>query len=297
MKKPRLSLISRTLTQMKADMWLQVVAISTLSLCLVIMGMGLLVYLSMDRMLERVSAGAGLRLVLVKNASPGQALELVESLTRWPEVAGARYISPDEAMLRLSRRLGQEYDDLLSGLKENPLPATIELDLRVDAGLPELKPLLQQQKIIEEVVEARPWLSRLDTVKQLARTAIVVIGAVMFAALALVVTNTMRLAVYARREQLAVLDMLGAGRMYLRAPFIVEALLQAFLATAISSAILALALYFVPKLPEMPLWLGMMLPLGLPPVIPLCLFIMAIPAGLLGSWLGVGRALRLPEPA
>ncbi len=297
MKKPPLGLISRTLNQMKEDLWLQVVAISTLSLCLFIMGTGLIAYLSTNRVLDRVSVGAGLRLVLKPNLGPADSLALRDRLSQWPEVEEASYISQDEALARLGRRLGQEYEDLLSGLSQNPLPAVIELQLKPTTELAELASLLKRQDGIEEIIEARPWLTRLETISHLIRGVIVFLGAILFTALALVAANSMRLAVYARREQLAILDMLGASRFYLRAPFILEALLHAFLAAALSSAIIALCLYFTPIIPEMPLWLGMLLPTTLPPLIPLCLFSMAILAGLAGGWLGVSRALRAPELA
>lgn len=297
MKSPRLSLWRRSLSQMKEDLWLQVVAISTLSLCLFIMGVGLLAYHGTEQVLQRISLGAGLRLVLSEDMSSGQSLTLADNLGQWPEVEKSSYIGQDEALLRLGRRLGQSYNDLMAGLTDNPLPAVIELRLAPEADLAELKIRLNQLGGIVQIIEARPWLERLETLQKVVRGAIVVIGAVLFSALALVVTNTMRLAVYARREQLAILDMLGASRAYLRGPFVVESLLQALLAAALSYGLLSFCLYFIPMLPETPLWLSMLLPASLPFFIPLSLFAMAILAGLLGSWLGVGRALRMPELA
>ncbi len=82
-------------------------------------------------------------------------------------------------------------------------------------------------------------------------------------------------AVYARREQLAILDMLGASRLYLRGPFIVEALLQAFIAALLSYGLLSLCLYVLPLLPETPLWLSLLLPPALPWFIPVSLCLMA----------------------
>ena len=290
----KLDLLSRTTSQMKEDLWLQVVAISTLSLCLFVMGAVLVAYFSLDSVLNRIGAGAGLRLVLHEDVSLEEGRRLAQEIEAWPEVKSGGYVSPEAGLTRLKSSLGQA-EDLLEGLEENPLPAVIEVQLNGENN--DIARQLSQLEQVAEVIEARPWLQRLVETKALLKLATLAIGIVLFLALALVVTNTVRLAVYARREQLAILDLLGASRLYMRGPFILESMLQALLAAALSSLLLAAGLKVVPLFPETPLWLSHALPLTLPLFIPLYLAAITILAGLIGSWLGVGRALRLPEPA
>jgi cell division transport system permease protein len=282
---------------MREDLWLQVVAVSTLTLCLLIMGLIFLVSFSLDRFLDRISTGAGYRLVLASELSPEQGAALAFELKDWPEVKVSRYVGVQEGLEILRQRLGAQ-TELLEDLEKNPLPAIIEVELAADGGaLAAFKLKAAALAGIVEVVEARPWLERLEQTRYLIRLATMGLGLAMFLALALVVTNTVRLAVYVRREQLVILDMLGASRLYMRGPFILESILQALLAGALSSASLALLLRLIPLFPETPLWLSAMLPLDLPWHIPLYLCAITLLAGLAGSWLGVNRILRLPQVA
>jgi cell division transport system permease protein len=290
----KLGLLSRAISQMKEDLWLQAVAISTLSLCLFVMGAVLVSYYSLDGVLSRVGAGAGLKLVLRDDVSPEQGQSLTREIESWAEVKSSNYVSPEVGLIRLRNSLGQT-GDLLEGLEGNPLPAVIEMQLNDESE--DITRHLQRFAQVAEVIEARPWLQRLVETKALLKVATMAVGVVLFLALALIVTNTVRLAVYARREHLAILDMLGASRLYMRGPFIVESMLQALMAAVISSLLLAACLKIIPLFPETPLWLSHALPLSLPWLIPFYLAAITILAGLIGSWLGVGRALRLPEPA
>jgi cell division transport system permease protein len=295
MKKPRLNLLRRGLSQMRENLWLQFAAITSLSLCLFIMGLALISHHALNGLLERVSAGAGLRLVLAASLNPDDGARLARNLGAWPEINQSGYISPQQALDLLSARLGQEYDDLLAGLETNPLPAVVELQLSPGTDLKTLIPQLEQTPGIEEIIEARPWLERLETMRGLLQKAIMAIAVILFAALTLVAANISHLAVYARREMLVVLDLLGAGGLYLRAPFMVEALAQAALGAGVSSAALLLSLRLLPS--YTPAWLTPLIPTGLPPYIPLTLLAIAALAGLLGSFLGVSRALQPPKLA
>jgi cell division transport system permease protein len=280
---------------MGGNLWLQAVAVSTLSLCLFIMGLIFLASFSLDGFLNRISTGAALRLVLPSGLNAREGASLALALQEWPEVRSSRYLSPQDGLGRLGRRFGSL--NLLEGLEENPLPAIIEVELAADVSPDAFTARLAGLGEVAEVVEARPWLQRLEQIRRLIRLITFALSLVMFLALALVVSNTMRLAVYVRREQLIILDMLGAGRFYMREPFILEAILQALLAGLFSSLGLAALIYIIPLLPETPLWLSAALPLGLPWEIPLYLTAINVLAGLAGSWLGVSRILRLPDVA
>jgi cell division transport system permease protein len=294
-KKPRLSLLRRAFSQMREDLWLQFVAVTSLSLCLFIMGMALICHHALDGLLERVSTGAGLRLVLAASLSPDDGARLAERLSLWPEIRESGYVSSQQALELLSARLGQKYDDLLAGLNANPLPAVVELQLASGADIKALIARLEQTPGVEEIVEARPWLERLEKLRYLLQKVIMGMAVILFAALALVAANISRLAVYTRREMLVILDLLGAGGFYLRAPFMVEATAQAALGVGLSSAALLLSLRLLPA--YAPPWLLPLIPPDLPLYIPLSLLVMAALAGLLGSLLGVGRALRPPRLA
>jgi cell division transport system permease protein len=140
-------------------------------------------------------------------------------------------VTRDEALARFERIAGGP--ELLEGLDDNPLPASLEIHLLPEArnsesldilvasldGLPGIEDLSQGQEWIEGYARA-VWLVRMATLG---------IGIVLGAAALLIVANTIRLAVYARRDELEILALVGASRTFVRVPFLLEGTLQGLL--------------------------------------------------------------------
>lgn len=136
----------------------------------------------------------------------------------------ARWVSPEEAMERLRRALGDE-EGLLLDLPLDPLPASIELRPGDAAGageLPRLAELLSRLPGVEEVDWGRGWAKRLAELAHLAERAWAVLLAVLLAGAALLVGAVVRFAVHARHEEIVILQLLGARDSFIRLPFLLE---------------------------------------------------------------------------
>src|ERR1043166_2035609 len=143
------------------------------------------------------------------------------------------YVSRKQAWDEFSQQVGDP--ELLSGVEDNPLPASLRVRLK-----PELLSFAAMEQAAKQVV-AFPEVEdvrRLDDLSSGLRAATVAAGALVALAIVLVLYNTLRLTVLARRQQVEVMLRLGASDRFIATPYLCEALLQTTMASAVALLLL-----------------------------------------------------------
>ncbi|MCB2185125.1 MAG: permease-like cell division protein FtsX [Deltaproteobacteria bacterium] len=284
--------LHRALWQMREDPWLQLLAITSLTVALVIVGAYLTLCLNLDRAAARFFTGGSLVVVLTPDLPPGTGEELAQEMAAMPGVGRAEYVPKARALEKFRRQLGSQ-QGILEGLAHNPLPDTVEVYLAPLAPLPgEMAHYLEGLPGVAEVVTGQPWLERLENTTRGIRQLAVTLGALLLLGVVLLVTNITRLAAHARRRSLGVLDLLGATRTFVLLPFLLEAVIQGLGAAGLATLALEAILGLLASPQVLPLSLDLEALLRLPPAVPGYLAAVAVFSGLLGGFLGVGRAIR-----
>jgi cell division transport system permease protein len=153
---------------------------------------------------------------------PSDALELLSQVRRTEGVGHATLTTPEEGLVELQQQEGMQ--DMMRYLPENPLPAVIDVIPAIGMDHQEkMQRLYGQLKAYPQVAEARldmQWVRRLQAVLRFSGT--VVYGLMMLLALAVVfiTSNTLRLAVHHRYEEIQVLKLIGAKRSFIIRPFL-----------------------------------------------------------------------------
>jgi cell division transport system permease protein len=169
----------------------------------------------------------------------------VESLRqragRMPGAAGARFINQDAARERMRVALGPR-SGLLVGLDDRIIPTAIEVELephatRVTSAT--LARALGEEPIVEEVAWGQEELSRLGAVVGILQLAALLLGGLIALVTVLVVSSTLKLTIMARRGEIEILRLVGAGDLYVRLPFILEGAAQGLVGAALAAGILA----------------------------------------------------------
>jgi cell division transport system permease protein len=156
-------------------------------------------------------------------------------------VAAVQFTSKEEALALFKRDLrGQA--SLLEGLGENPLPASFQLRIREEhqtgPGMRAFATSLERLEGVEEVLYGHEWVDQIGRLVSVLQVAGWVVGTILGGAAVFIVANTIRLAVYARADEIEILRLVGATRGYIRAPFILEGLLQGLLGAALALLLL-----------------------------------------------------------
>src|SRR5690606_1330817 len=157
-----------------------------------------------------------------------------------PGVAGVELVTKDDALARFERIAGSA--ELLAGLAENPLPPSLEIRLapeaRTEEALAVLTAELADARGIDELAHGQEWIEGYARAIALVRGLALGLGVVLALAALLIVANTIRLAIYARRDELDILALVGASRTFVRVPYLLEGVIQGTLGGALGIALL-----------------------------------------------------------
>lgn len=206
-------------------------AVLTIAIVLVLVGSASLLVENMAGLLDEFGAELQLTAYLEPSMTEEELHLLAESVAAAPGVDHVDIVTRAEALARFEKIAGGS--ELLAGLDENPLPASLEIHLRPEARTAEALEILRSSLDglpgIEELAQGQEWIEGYSRVVALARSGAFAISIVLGMAALLIVANTIRLAVYARRDELEILALVGASRAFVRVPFVLEGTIQGLL--------------------------------------------------------------------
>jgi cell division transport system permease protein len=204
---------------------LSLLSITTIAFALFVVGLVVLVGLNVRAALEEV----GERVEIVVYLSRGTPLEAATlamgDILAFPEVADVAYVSEEDA-LRKAREELREFQDVFDDLTRNPLPASLEVQLRPafrDARhVEEVAERLRGFRFAEDVRYGRDWIAKLDRLRSIAAAVSLLISAAFAAASVIIIGTTIRLTVLQRAREIAIMRLVGATAGFVRAPFLLE---------------------------------------------------------------------------
>ena len=202
-------------------------AFGTLLVVLLVSGAVLLVMSNIGTRLEvarsevRVDVYLHDEITEAERAAVRKALESVEGAAR------VDYIDKDRALARFEEWFGSTVD-LADSLRDNPLPASFQvfLDPGREAGgaASSLAARAGSMAGVEEVRYDRAWLDRVDALLTLVRAGGTLVGVAVLIVVIFVVASVLRLAVFARRDEIEIMLLVGATPGFVRGPFLVAGL-------------------------------------------------------------------------
>jgi cell division transport system permease protein len=224
-------------------------AIATIAVGLFVLGAFLLLNTNLQRVVSRWSESAELSVFVADDASPEQLKAIDEMAGQSGVIAQREYVSKESALARFRA----DFPDLAASaaaLGRNPMPASFELRLRPEArdapaAVDGLVTALSGMPGVADVRYDREWLGRLNAVVRGARVAGALIVAMLGLAAAMTVANVVRLAAAARRDEIEIMQLVGAPFAYVRGPFVAEGILQGGMGAVIALAALATAFHLI----------------------------------------------------
>ena len=274
------------------------VAAASVAVALSLCGGAWLTERSIEAVLRSSGADASITLFLTPRVREGAKLAGLAASAAGPG-STARFVTPDEALARLRADLG-DAGRALGDLAENPLPPTIEVRLSssrlAEGDLREIHEAAVRLKVlpgVTEVDDGASFVSHLQGVLRAVRASglvllIVVLGVALF-----LVGNVVRLSVYARRDEIDILRLVGATDAFIASPFAIEGTVQGLAGGIVAVVIVHLA--EAVALPRAAAAFGFgqeLLPAPIGWLAPLVLILLGAAVGLLASLVAVLRFLR-----
>jgi cell division transport system permease protein len=290
-KNQKMFYFKRAIQDIRQNRFLNLVTIVTIALSILIVSAFVLFLLNTNDLIQSWEKGMRIMVYLESNLTGAQIPEVEERIRKFEDVESVRFISREAALAQMKEQMGRQ-SSLLENLRENPLPDSFEISLtagRQTAARIEL--LARRIETLPEVAEVeygQSWIKRFSGVLQLFRLAGYALGGLFFLAAIFFVANTIRLVLYSRREEVAIMRLVGAEDRFIKTPFYIQGLIQGALGGLIGLSGLLLLFLLVSSNVEQSLITGMFQIHFLP----LRWLALILLAGMLVGWLGCFLSLR-----
>ncbi len=267
---------------------MQATAIGTVAVTIVLLGAFLFTRETMQSFGRGVLDRIEIAVYLNQSVDDKHAAAVSNKLAADRRVIHAVYVPRAEGLKQVRASLGRDFDTSL--LTSNPLPNAFRVSVRSPQDVPNVAAHIAKIPGVAKVDYAAGTVEQLLRVADiLGRIGLGMIGLLLFVA-AIIIANTIRLTVFARRREIAIMQLVGATNAYIRGPFICEGLLAGLIGSAIAVGVLAVAraeivprlaavLQFVPFHADDAMIAGELLAVG-------------AAVGFIASWISVGRYLR-----
>jgi len=221
--------IQRTLFSMRQSPLLCSATIGTVAIALMLLAFFTLIVLNIQNLTREWSQDIQVIVYLDTVPSDAKLQQWMDEIQQYPDIEKINYISQQQAFDRFHKRLGQNAD-LLEGLMPEILPAALEISLlevaRSREGTERLIDLLKTNKDFHNFRYGQEWLDRYDAFIFLLRLTGTMAGGFLIFATLFIISNTIKLTIYARRDELEIMGLIGATPMFIKAPFMAEGACQ-----------------------------------------------------------------------
>ncbi|MGD2215962.1 MAG: permease-like cell division protein FtsX [Gemmatimonadales bacterium] len=221
---------------------LAVLSAMSIGLSLFVLGTFALVTYNVEVTLRTIERRVEVVAYLRENVSAEQLEVLQNDVGSFPEVETVIHVSKFEAMRNAMQQL-EEFREVFTDLEVNPLPASLEVQLRPDYRDPEsvqrVAELIALYPFVEDVQYGREWVEKIYQLRRLGGAVAAILGIAFAVVAILIIGTTVRMAVLARREEIVIMQLVGATDGFIRRPFLLEGFI-----TGLAGGTLALILTY-----------------------------------------------------
>jgi cell division transport system permease protein len=270
---------------------MQITAVGTVAVTIVLLGSFLFARQTLTTIGDDAVRKIEISVFLGDAVSAPDAQTLARKIGTDPRVKSVTYVSREQGLKEMRERLKGQIDTSL--LTSNPLPNALRVRSVDPKDVGPLAGDIRKMPGVATVAYGQDAVQKLLQIsKTLGKIGLTIVGVLVFTA-AIIISNTIRLTVFARRREIAIMQLVGASGTYVRMPFVCEGTIAGLLGALVAVALLAIAKFeLLPKI-------GAELPfVPLQSVasndILLALQLLGVGAGVgfVASWLSVSRYLR-----
>lgn len=150
---------------------------------------------------------------------------LLTELADFDEVRRVSYVSKRDALERARTEL-PEFGDLFMSAEVNPLPQSLEVELREGSRSPEvvrkISAAAEGYPFVEDAQYGEEWVDRLFALRRIGAVSTAVLGIAFALVAALIIGTALRIAIFARRDEIYIMRLVGAKNGFIRRPFLLE---------------------------------------------------------------------------
>ncbi|MDP4109098.1 MAG: permease-like cell division protein FtsX [Bacillota bacterium] len=200
-------------------------AVTVMMACLIITGSFSLVAFNIDHMIAKVESQSEITVYIDEALPTGDAQALKDTIASAANVSKAVFVSKEQALSEFRKELGED-SSLVDGLQDdNPLRNSYRIFIKDVKFYGETVEALKKIPQVASVVSRKDITDRLIKVRSVVNAVSFVLIVMLGTVSLFIISNTVKLATFTRREEIAIMKMVGATNNFIRAPFVVEGFL------------------------------------------------------------------------
>ena len=286
--------IRETYKSIRRNGFMSFASVSTVTVSLLVLGLFLLIFLNTNNLTKYLESQVQVTVYMQDSATAKDLETMGANLKKLDGVVSVKQVSKAEALQRFKERLGEQ-QNLLSALgTDNPFPNSFEVQVDVPSRIKDITPAIHEMPKVETARFGQEVVEHLFSLTRILRFGGIVLVLFLSLATLFIISNTIRLTVFARRKEVTIMKYVGATDWFIRWPFLMEgmtlgfwgAVFSGFFITIIYSMLLGRIYATLAFFPLLPTW---------PTMLYVDIFILFVGTGIgaLGSYISLRKFLRV----
>ena len=286
--------VKETYKSIRRNGFMSFASISTVAESLLVLGMFLMIFLNTNNLAQYLESQVQVSVYMQDSATAKELASVKDKLTKMPGVVKVTQVSKQQALERFKKRLGDQQQLLSSLGKENPFPNSFEIQVDSPERIKVLTPQIGQLPKVETAKFGQEVVEHLFQLTKILRFGGIILVVFLAMATLFIISNTIRLTVFARRKEVIIMKYVGATDWFIRWPFLLEGMTLGFCGAVVASLFINsiysgllerihATLAFLPLLPTYPLLL----------YVDVFLLVAGTGIGALGSYISLRKFLQV----
>ena len=221
-------------------------SIISISLVLLLVGMASMLLVNAKSLSDYFKENMPVSVMMKQQVSDDAALAYKAKLDKERFIRSSVFVSKEQGQREMADMLGEDFLDVF---ETSPIPVSIDVTLTAEYvsadSLEVVKEVIEKSSLVDEVVYQRSLVDALNAnLSRISLILAVFIALLLFISFVLI-NNTVRLNVFARRFTIHTMKLVGATKAFIRAPFLVQSAFQGIFAAIVSIIALVIMLFFV----------------------------------------------------
>lgn len=286
--------VRETYKSIRRNGFMSFASISTVAVALLVLGMFLLIFLNTNNLAKYLESQVQISVYMLDEADQEELAAVEEKLQGYEGVEKVTFISKEEAFEKFKERLGDQQQLLDSLGSDNPFPNYFDVQVDNPERIKELTPQISELPKVETAKFGQEVVENLFQLTKVLRFGGIMLVVFLSMATLFIISNTIRLTVFARRKEVLIMKYVGATDWFIRWPFLLEGMTLGFFGAVIANIMINIiysgvqgkihaTLAFLPLLPSYPLL----------HYVSLFLLVAGTGIGALGSYISLRKFLRV----
>ncbi len=235
------------LTNIFNNRLVHMISIGTITISMLLLGFFLLLSVNIKNWLSDWGEALSMSVYVENEVDEAARVKIESEIKNLKGAEIKEFITKEQALANLKGHLGDQAG-LLEGLKANPLPGSFEVIFHetkdYTADPEKIKTDLEKLNGVDEVQYSKQWIERFQGVMDILRVIGLITGGFLCTAVLFITTNTIKLTIYSRRDEIEIYKLVGATDWFVRIPYLIEGAIQGLMG-GIFSYVILLAIYSI----------------------------------------------------